>query len=151
MTLVKAGLKTGIKAIQDGQPKSIPEAAQRWAQAIHSYSASAMAGAVLPTTLMPATLQAKFVVSMNAKKWMENLGADLLSWWSPVAWAGPGFTGVTVPAPPMNSKSIGDRIKSGEVSDVAGLLSDEIDKWTKTLKVTLTNVSSGATSLGPVS
>ena len=150
MALVKSGLKSSLKAIQDSKPPSVAVAANKWAMAIFSYSSAAMAGATVPT-LVPASLQASFLASMNAGKFMDNLGADLLKWWAAAPWAGPGFTGVTVPPGPMNSAAIGKNIKDGKQKDVAKYLSDEIDKWTKTVKVTLTNVSSGATSVSPVS
>jgi len=147
MALVKASLKSAITAIQSSKPTSVVAAATQWSNAIFAYSSAGMAGVTVPT-LNAAALKSLFLASMNSKKWMEKLGADLVTWWTPVPWAGPGFTGVTIVAPPLNSKPIGNRILNGE--DAATVLSNEIDIWTKTVKVTLTNTNSGATSTAPV-
>ena len=149
MALNKNVLKQAIKAIQDSNPATIEDASKKWATALFGYGSLAVAGSVLPT-LNVASLTASFLSSMKSTTWMDDLGRNLLSWWQAALWAGPGFTGVTVPPSPLNSHNLGERIKDG-VDDVSEFLSTEIDKWTKTITVTVTNTSSGATSTAPVS
>lgn len=153
MPLIKSSLKSQLQAIQSNCPSSTPLAATQWATAVFGYSSTALAGpglTPLPALALP-TLQTSFLKSMTAGTFMDDLGSNLLQWWSAAAWLGPGFTGVTIPSAPLLSSALGKRIVGGKVQDVADLIATEIDSWTKTLQVTGTNVATGVTAVFPVS
>jgi hypothetical protein len=140
MPLSASTLKSALQNIQKTQPTSIAQAAQVWAQAMFSYGSTGLATPCLPT-LVAASLQATFMTSMQGATFMADLGKNLATWWQSAVWAGPAATGVTTTVPPFDTKSLGDQIVKGQVSDVAGFLSDKIDAWTKTIQVTVTTTT----------
>ena len=155
MVLIKSILESGINSTQDpNSPPDTSSAAKLWSSFIFTYSMAGMAGVTIPQFPgYPSLLEQSFKASMDSNAFLEKLGTNLQTMWQSAIWSGPGFTGTTAVAIGSTLDGImsvlGPAIANGEntVSDI----STEIDTWTKTITVTLTNTSSGATSIVPVS
>lgn len=154
MPLVKSIIELGIQSLQDpNNPASISAAAQEWSNFIFLHATGGLAGVTIPTFPgYPAALKASFEGSMKSMKFLQQLGTNLQPMWQSAIWAGPSFTGVTTVAIGTTldivMESLADRITKGEASfpDIA----TEIDTWSKTIMVTVTNIITGVPLVLPV-
>jgi len=154
MALDKSILEKGIKDLQDNHP-SKEDAPKKWAKLIFDYATGGMAGDTKPTFAgYPVALEAKIKTSMDAGELLIKLGTNVEPMWKSAIWASSTFTGVTavVVGADLDSamEKVGEQIKKGEKDPIIEL-AKEIDTWTKKIKVTLTNIQSGATSVVPLS
>lgn len=150
MALDQQILINSLENLTKKNPSTIGDAAEKWSKMFVEYGTSAMAGATVPA-FNEAVFKGAILAGMASGKMMEVLGGALVSFWQTAVWAGPGFTGVTSAVLPLNTSEIGNKIANNEIDDVATYLAQEIDKWTKTIKVTLTNINSGVTSIVTIS
>lgn len=163
MALNKTILKSKLKEIMTPatMPKSNEEAAKRMADAYHQYAQTADAGTMKASGLNKAVIEAGILGNSN---FFSGCGSGIQAYWTAATWAGPGFTGVTASAAGLGPilmdegkkiQSYGETLMSeaiksdfsNEIDKAASQLADAFDKFTKSITVTATNVSSGATTV----
>lgn len=152
MPLIQATLQASLQSIQDKNPASISEASKVWADAFFGYFSLATAGVLLPTpSLTAATLQASFLKSMENEKFIDELGANLKDWISPVQWVGPGFKpGSSIVVSALITKPLGVTISKGGI--MSSVIAGAVDVWAKTITVEGTTTSAPpVTTIFPVS
>jgi hypothetical protein len=148
MALDRKALAGSLESLFADMPGSLGEAASRWAKAYHSYAKEAMAGVCTPSGLNRAALTAVLAGSTN---FYTSLASGIQAYWQAAVWAGPGFTGVTASAGGLRPllKTLGAELialKKASPSKLAAELASVLHTYTRTVVVTTTNVSSGATA-----
>jgi hypothetical protein len=114
--LAKATLEQSFAKLFVGNPAypaTIPAAAQKWAQLYGAYARTAQAGPTLPTAALVdaqvlilttafgnAFTAARAAGSGYKPALVTALGAALTAFWPPIAFVGPGATGVATSPPP---------------------------------------------------
>lgn len=141
-----------ITSPQNG-PKTLLEAAALWSLAYHKYASGALAGGMVPTGLVRLTIQTALLG--GAADFFVALDSGLTAYWTPVAWATAGFTGVTATAVGLLAiiRPVGATLASdpGVTPEVAAKrLASALHTYTKAVTVTMTNVTTAATSVVPV-
>lgn len=163
MPLNKNILKQELKKLMtpETMPKSLQESANRLASAYHQYASSALAGVMTASGLNKTTIATSIA---SASNFYAGIGLGIQLYWQPAVWAGTGFTGVTANAAGLGASliSVGNIIKSTsdnlisteiktdfsqEINNFSTQLFNAIDLFTKSITVTATNVSTGATSV----
>jgi hypothetical protein len=155
MPLVQSTLSNALLQIftQAPLPADTTAAGQAWANAYHSYASAATAGPTTP--LPPALLAAKTTLATNIKSAFDaaraaglaglavvvaQLDAAFVQFWltPPVAFAGPGFTGVVTVAPPgvLSGTLTTAFAPSSTAAPAATAIASALDLWTKTVIVT---------------
>jgi len=147
---VKKVLEDGLRGMMNPEtsPSSLQEAASRWSSLYHSYAQSAIAGVVLPTTLNLALIK---IPLSGPGMFLQNLSAGIEAYWMGTLWVSPGFTGVTANASGLATTliPIGTSLATSinaTVEQSATRYASAIDAYTKTVRVIVTNVTSGVTS-----
>lgn len=152
MALDKKLLEESIIDILTDFPKARIDAAKKWADAYYLYSFKAKSSVTVPT-LNIAVIQG---ILTSEGDFLELLSMGITSYWYSAAWIGTGFTGVTsfVPVISVRLASVKNELVSSSSTDKlasAKKLSNAIDSVTRQIKVTLTNTTSGATTIDVVS
>lgn len=147
MALNRDILKSGLIDMQVNQPKSAIDAARKWASLYHNYAVGAAAGNMAPVVLNPAVIEAQLIASPSGN-FLVTLGDAITTYWIPVLWTSPGFTGVTASAIGANVLLATASIKMGLMTDAAAAaeeLTNALHLHALTISVIMTNVSTGVT------
>ncbi len=161
MPLISEPLAKALEAIFESKPKSVSEAALRWATAYFSYAASAMSkGGSLPVTA-PANLGILLGAFNGAFADESASGAGRLiadgvkSFWSAMVWVGPGLVGSTTsPGNSSLSSALGDAF--GDTSEKTNgeksrAFADAFDAGAKLVIVNDIITATGVPIVGPIS
>jgi len=147
--LIKQKLVDGFTALQNNPSASKLDAARRWAKVYHDYAQGAVAGLTTPSGLVKVTIESQ-LASVGFGQFFASLELAMISYWTPAVWAGPGFTGITTSA-------IGAAVQLGIAAGIIRNMEDKaraarelaaaLHRYTTTIVVTTTNISTGITAI----
>ena len=148
MPLVKSVLKIGIQEIIDTQysgfvefPPTVPDAAERWSEAIDKYAKLVLPVSVSSNTAkLAAKGQLLTVPTLGVQAFVNALVAYATALAVGMA---PTFTGVPPPTPPVIAPILAAGFAGADSVTIAELLSSTIHIWFKT--GTAINNTSGVT------
>lgn len=153
MPLDLEGLQASIMSIVDplSGPETTREAARSWSRAYHKYASEGLA-----TTLVPTASHLTIEGAINSSDdFLVGLAAGIEAYWLSTVWASPGFTGVSVLVPgallvALRGVGLLNMSPSTDARAAASRLASAMHTYTKTVSVTVTNVTTGVTAIATV-
>jgi len=157
MPLNKSQMQTSVDDLSINSPVSLEDSASKWSSIINEYAFGGMVPpGMIPTFPTEASqdtnLKSKFLKSMENSTFLDDLQLILTEFFQKSIWFSVGFTGVVSVVPP----TLVALLAVFKTENLAGLppsqsLVDIIDNWVKIIQITVTNVTTGATTISNIS